>query len=341
MREIGSEFSVEYINERNKTGIPGLDKGQMVFSGRTAIETVLLNESSIHNALLPSYCCDSMIEPFRKAGVNVNFYSVNYVGGISIGLELNEEVDCILWCNYFGFSVPMPDFSDFIHRGGVVIEDITHSLYSEKQSHDQSHYLVASLRKWEAVLCGGYCASRKGILGLFPQGIPFESFLKLKKKAMDLKRRYLLGENDIAKSEFLQIYSEANEWLAENYSGLDIDDYSRNYLAHVDFTSHREQRVRNAQVLYEGLNGNPDIQFMFPINKMDCPLFVPVLIRNGKRDQVRKKLIDREIYCPVHWPHPDDICESNLYDMELSLICDHRYSEEDMKRIVEVLNNEI
>ena len=77
---------------------------------------------------------------------------------------------------------------------------------------------------------------------------------------------------------------------------------------------------------------------MFDIENMDCPLFVPVIIKNGKRDVIRKKLVDNEIYCPVHWPHPDANCESNLYEMELSLVCDQRYGREDMQRIVDVLN---
>ena len=72
---------------------------------------------------------------------------------------------------------------------------------------------------------------------------------------------------------------------------------------------------------------------------MDCPLFVPIVIAKEKRNAIRKKLIDNQIYCPVHWPHPNAECQSNLYEMELSLVCDQRYNGDDMKRIVEVLNN--
>ena len=340
-REIGSEFSIESINENNIVGIPALERGHLVFSGRTAIETVLLNENNIHKALLPSYCCDSMIEPFRRADIQVKFYSVYYDGGLKVQLNVDEDVDAILWCNYFGFIVPMPDLSTFIKRGGIIIEDITHSFYSSKQAHDQSHYLVASLRKWEPVICGGYCATRKGSLGKVPESVPDELFIKKKKAAMNLKSGYLSGEASINKDEFLHMYSETNEWLAENYSGLSIDDYSREYFKCVDFEVHRQQRIRNIRVLYEGLKNHPNIEFLFLMEKMDCPLFLPVIIHYGKRDEIRKILIENEIYCPIHWPHPNSDCESNLYDLELSLICDHRYNEEDMNRIVQVINNKI
>ena len=85
-------------------------------------------------------------------------------------------------------------------------------------------------------------------------------------------------------------------------------------------------------MLYDGLKDA--VEFVFLKEDMDCPLFVPIITK--KRNEIRQFLTDNKIYCPVHWPKPAG-CESNLYDTELSLICDQRYSEEDMKRLVEVL----
>ena len=76
---------------------------------------------------------------------------------------------------------------------------------------------------------------------------------------------------------------------------------------------------------------------LFDMNDIDCPLFVPIIIKNGKRDYYRKKLIENKIYCPIHWPQPNEKCESNLYELELSLICDQRYTENDMKKIISIL----
>lgn len=338
-KEIGSEFPLLHNDCSNSMSQYPYDirNGCFVFSGRTAIETVLLNESSIHKALLPSYCCDSMIEPFRKLGIEVEFYTVKFVDGIKIELNVAADVDCILWCNYFGFTLPMPDMSEFIERGGVLIEDITHSLYSREQFHEQSHYRVASIRKWESILCGGYCISKQEKLLYIPWKKPDNLFLHNKKNAMLLKQRYLEGKDDIGKQKYLQMYADANKWLAENFSGLSIDEYSKKYLHHINYVQHKNQRINNAKVLYRGLKNQMNIEFMFDIHNMDCPLFVPVLIKNGNRDDVRKRLIDKDIYCPVHWPHPNADCESNLYEIELSLVCDHRYNEEDMQRIIDVL----
>lgn len=316
MREIGSEFHKMPIESGRGLKYPR--SGALVFSGRTAIESVLKKIPDARSVLVPSYCCDSMIVPFRDAGINVKHFSVNWIDGLKT--EINDSADILLWCNYFGYINEMPDFD------GFVIEDITHSFLSENQCHERSDFFVASLRKWEPVLCGGYCSvDAEG-------AAPSETFVEGKSSAMDLKTRYLQDLDECKKPKFLQMFAASNEWLADNYSGLSIDSWSREYLNCVNAEEQRGIRRRNAHVLYENLDGK--VQFLFPEEKMDCPLFVPILLKN--RDDVRRHLTSNKVYCPVHWPKPDG-AKSNIYDMELSLICDQRYGADDMERIVSVL----
>ena len=318
--EIGSEF--HFMPFENGTGLFLPKEGSLVFSGRTAIEAVLKQIPDAKTALLPSYCCDSMIDPFRKAGIKYAFYDVNYDGGLKISVQ--GKADILLWCNYFGFKTEMPDF------GGTIIEDITHSLLSDFPCHDKSSFLVASLRKWMPLYCGGYCSvSVKGY------SLPTDSFIKGKCHAMRLKSAYL-DDSDISKKQiFLTEFLNTNAWLAENYHGLLIDPFSEEYIKKADIDSQRQKRRKNAHVLYTGLEGK--VNFLFPESAMDCPLFVPVVINN--RDCVKKQLASKGIFCPSHWPHPNADCNSNLYGAELSLICDQRYSEDDMQRIVAAIND--
>lgn len=327
MWEIGSEFhrALPDIGHGLSYPIPGI----LLFSGRTAIETVLKEITGARKAILPSYCCDSMIQPFKDAGIEVEFYPVYFKNGLKIEVNIPENTDIILWCNYFGFMVPMPDLSEF---QGVIIEDITHSLFSEHPYHAQSHYLVASLRKWEPVNCGGYCSAVSGKIHNEPIISPPLEYVRLKTAAMELKKEYLLDLDKDKKKRFRSMFLESNHWLAENYSGLSIDPWSKEYLSTVDLEEQRQIRRRNAKALYEGLEEKA--QFLFPLEDMDCPLFVPMLLHN--REKIRRILTSNHIYCPVHWPRPHG-CISNLYDQELSLICDQRYDEQDMERIVSVL----
>ena len=332
MKEIGSEFHLTKLDK--SCGIQSCDRGSMTFSGRTAIETVLKNIPNAKKAVLPSYCCESMIVPFYKAGIEVSFYDVWYDESLHINVVIPDDADILLLCNYFGFKNIMPDVGSFKKRGGIVIEDITHSFLSKKQYCNQSDYIVASLRKWEPIICGGYCSAIKGQLKYIPDNEPADDFIRLKQQAMKLKAEYLIDCNSLKKTEFLQMFVESNSWIADNYSGLSIDSWSKEYLLTVDIQRQREVRCANAHVLYDGLKDR--VQFLFSEEKMDCPLFVPIILHKD-RDRIRRGLTEKSIYCPIHWPKPQG-CESDLYDLELSLICDQRYNEEDMKRIVSVLN---
>lgn len=339
LSEIGSEFHSIQNENSNGLNLPSdVFDSALVFSGRTAIETVLRNLPKAKKAVLPSYCCNSMIEPFLQAGITVSFFDVNYYADeLQINSSIADDTDIVLWCNYFGYSVSLPDLSEFINHGGVLIEDITHSLYSSAPYHAQSNFLVASLRKWEPLLCGGYCASFGSTLNEKPSKFPGEEFLRNKRSAMDLKMEYL-GDFDYSKKRsFLSMFSESNRWLASNYSGLCIDSDSESYIRSINFESHKKARIQNAKVLYNGLKQCRRLKPLFEFEKMECPLVVPIIIEDGLRDLVIKRLIDHGIYCPVHWPHPDADCESNLFDLELSLICDQRYSINDMQRIISVL----
>ena len=317
-QEIGSEFHL--VKPENGKGIIFPRIGSLVFSGRTAIEEVLKQIPDTKTALLPSYCCDSMIEPFRRAGIIVKFYNVNYTN--SLKFYISDTADVLLWCNYFGFITEIPKYD------GLIIEDITHSLFSDISCHPQSDYLVASLRKWEPVYSGGYCSVNLEL------NKPPMDFIERRQLAMELKKKYLDSPEPEIKSIYLSLFRDNNLWLSKNYSSLSIDDFSRYYLGKIDFENQKKKRRDNANILYEGLKNK--VKFIFPKETMDCPLFVPIIISSG-RNEIRQKLIDNKIFCPIHWPHPNAKCESNLYEIELSLICDQRYSEDDMERIISVI----
>lgn len=339
MREIGSEFQYQVNNVNKRVTLPqGVKDYALVFSGRTAIEVVLENEPHIRKVMLPSYCCDSMIEPFRKRRIKICFYNVNYVNGLYVDIMIPRDVDAVLWCNYFGYTVKMPNFADFVSRGGIIIEDITHSFYSIHKYDKQSKYLIASIRKWEPILCGGYCASMKAELKYIPSKLPDESFITNRKSAMLLKKEYLADESFIEKEEFLKKYAYCNEWLSKNYSERTIDEESIEILTHTDSEKNFNQRRKNAMILHESIEKSSTVKLLFDESAMDCPLFVPIVVDCHERNNIRRFLSNYKIYCPIHWPHPNEECTSNLYDMEISLICDQRYDENDMLRIADVIN---
>lgn len=343
MKEIGSEFEYCELDNNKRTAIDFLDVEDYgyCFSGRTAIETVLKDIGPVKKACLPSYCCDSMIEPFRKQGIEVCFYSVYYENELVIKYNFPDDCQIVLFCNYFGFETPfLPDdfVEEFHSKGGYIIEDITHSFLSIPQKHSQSDYYVVSLRKWFPICSGGLFMKRIGRIKNKPVLQPGIEFIEKKLAAMCLKKKYIDAGNIGDKNKFLELYETTNNWFAKNYSNMSIDEQSMNYLESNQYEIVAKKRIENATVLYDALDRIKDISLLFDREKMRCPLFVPIIVNPECRGEIRSKLIENAIYCPIHWPNPNADCNSNLYDMELSLICDQRYDEKDMMRIVQIIS---
>lgn len=104
--EIGSEFwdiplqNSEEVYEEKET--------RFVLSGRTGLELAaqdLILERNIKSIYLPAYCCDSMIIPFTKAGLKVQYYDVQpSEEGVHRLLKADHGCDAVLLLDYFGFS---------------------------------------------------------------------------------------------------------------------------------------------------------------------------------------------------------------------------------------------
>ena len=102
------------------------------------------------------------------------------------------------------------------------------------------------------------------------------------------------------------------------------------------FEEIKSKRMENASFLHDELE---KLGIKHTYNPESVPLFIPVFL--GNRSEVRKKMFSNNIFTPVHWPYESDklngTIKNQLYETEISLICDQRYSLEDMKRQIEVL----
>lgn len=327
--EIGSEFWLEVPVPQLVTDRDGV----YTVSGRTAIDVILqviLAERSVHSVAMPAWCCDSMIAPFAHRNIKVNFYDVRYT-------DFTNDTDIFYVTNYFGYEnmLDIEIVKQFKAKGAVILYDRTHSfLMSNDPYLSLADYSFASIRKWMGVIGGAVVKGGKD-MALNPC-----PYLASKETAMRMKQAYMEGDDTIDKQEFLKLYGEFGHYLAKDYRDYAMDDLSYAIYKATDFEAMKAKRRANAQYLYEHLKG---VRFMYDLTDKAVPLFVPVLFESKEqRDDVRRKLIEAEIYCPIHWPKPAQIpadFEANrIYDTELSLICDQRYTIDDMARMVTVIN---
>jgi hypothetical protein len=350
-KEIGSEFWLDNILEESKNDVPNwLTKyGDVVLttSGRGAISLLLQQLAPVNKSvLLPAYICDSVILPFIEHGYTCHFYEVDK--GLSPKIELNSfvNVGVFLHMGYFGFSTNsnlLNAIQYFKKKSTIIIEDVTHTLFSEFNRYEENDFYVGSIRKWFGVPSGGFLASSKRSVKR-PVSTN-DDFSMLRKAALSTKGKYMKTNDDSLKSIFLSQFSDAEILLDEDLNPYCIDSTSIKLINSLDVDELISRRRENLKVLLEGLESISFLASPFKyLANNECPLFYPVMVKNNRND-VRKKLIDERIYCPIHWPVPAQIKETDLcstleiYNTILSIPCDQRYGIIEMERIILILKS--
>jgi len=350
LREIGSEFWLEHDGtEVEFAPLRWLDcfgHFALVASGRAAITRVLELECITQGTvLLPAYTCAAVVQPFAERGLRCKFYGINE--------RLEPDMDCIrevqdvsvfLHMGCFGFYTNnMLDTA--IHSlkqsGVIVMEDITHSLFSAHTRHKSNDYYVASLRKWFGVPSGGVIASSRKISATGKNAN--QELVEIRTEALVKKARYISMPDTGLKLEFNALFHRAEQLLNADASACDIDSMSRDIVVRTDVGRLIIRRRENYAYLYERLSGCKSLTILGPaLDQQCCPFCFPVLV-HGSRDWVQSELAKKGIYCPAHWPPPGNLTGSDfdsakvLYDCELSIPCDQRYGLSEMEYIASAI----
>ncbi len=343
--EIGSEFwkfngSLSYDNsEFWKLG----KDTKFTLSGRTSIYYILKNilkKNNVKKVYLPSYSCDSMAQPFIDLGIEVEYYNVYYNDGIKYDIDLDREIDIFFAMNYFGYSSTNMDLyiKSFKEKGKIVIEDITHSILAEKKFSSNSDYLVGSLRKWFPIASGGIAVNMNSKFDLELDSKSNYKMIDIKNLAMQNKKEYIENQKEISKETFLNQYNESGKILDKDYKDYSIDDESLKIIMGIDIKEIINIRIENVKTIYNKLKNNTNIKFLIDnYNEKDGLLFVPIILDHEKRDFLREYLIKNKVYIPVHWPLENKI--NNIFESELSLVCDQRYNKKQISEYIDLIIN--
>ena len=340
--EIGSEFW-EFNGNLNNNNYDFWNIGKdhrFTLSGRTAIYYVLENiakKQNIKKAYLPSYLCESMAQPFIDLGIEVLYYDVYYNDGLKYNIDFLEEIDIFFAMNYFGYSNTNMDsyIQKYKNMGKIVIEDITHSIFSTKRYSENSDYLIASLRKWMPIASGGLAVNMNSNFEIELSNKSNEEMIGLKNAAMKNKKDFIEGKNT-NKDEFLDEYKESSKALEKEYKNYPIDKKSLEIINKIDIQNIIKTRIENVKVIYDKLRKNSKVRFLVEdYNEKDALLCLPIILEHNLRNELRKYLIDNKVYLPVHWPLEERL--NNIFDIELSLVCDQRYSKEQISNYIDLI----
>lgn len=338
-RIIGGEFAID-INSlsSNNTNIKSDISNEILYSsGRCALYMILkdieIELGKKTKIFIPNYLCDSITKTIIDAGWYYRFYSIDTDLYPNLNDLLKQAKDnsnnIFLLINYFGI-VSLTQTVLKIKKeisGAIIIIDNVQAFY--EPTIDMADYTFTSYRKWFPCPDGAKVIKRNNASmqetsfkynNTFSQYKFSGNHLKIFSEYLDdnISLELLKKGEDILEKEYLCRCSKITTAL---FPLLDLEEIAR-------------LRKNNAKLLHEHLN---QISIPHAYDENSVPLFIPIFIEN--RDIVKKRFFENNVFTPIHWPFRNEKISGNseLYNTELSLICDQRYDEEDMILQINVL----
>ena len=333
---IGGEFPIAITDLLRAQSLSRVNDGTYHYaSGRAALYHILKylkEEKGINSILLPDYLCDTILVPIRKLDFEYTFFSLN--DRLELEKDKFKEVYkkdvAVLLINYYGLQDLTKQISIIrnIDADAIIIEDNVQAYYEFKKPLGDVDFKFTSLRKTFAVPDGGLVKTKYQL----PKVEKPNTFGQYKAAAALLK---FVREGNFNDQIYLEMF-EKGESLIDSELGCGMSQIAVKLYDALEEERVKIRRLNNAQYLIGQLD-RIGLKPLLPLNEGCVPLFIPIYLEN--RDEVRRRMFQHEVFCPIHWPLDGMNVKqgANMAAHELSLIVDQRYTEEDMDLIVTLL----
>lgn len=333
---IGGEFPIA-VTEVLNSSIKQSEKFDVYAysSGRAALYQILKylkQEKWINHILLPDYLCSSVIVPVMTLGLDYSFYPIDEQLELesSSFTKLYKKASAVLVINYFGLKDLTTQIQVIrsLDEQAIIIEDDVQAYYEFKKPLGDVDFKFTSIRKTFAVPDGGLVKTNCQL----PKVVAPNTFGQYKAAAALLKS---MREGNFNDHIYLELF-EKGESLIDGELECGMSSIAVKLFYTLEEERVKIRRLNNAQYLI-GLLGKLGIKPLLPVNDGCVPLFIPIVLNN--RDEVRKRMFQHGIFCPVHWPIEGvDLKRGKvLAETELSLIVDQRYGQKEMDEILKSL----
>lgn len=363
MSEIGGEFHLpasvlfrERLNHLNRLTPDGA-ACFLTASGRDSLKLIvkILNLTRGDEVLLPSYLCKEMLIPLKEERVEYSFYRVDerLTADIDdIESRLRRNTKALLVIHYFGYRQPIEEIRKRFGANPTrpaLIEDAAQSFLTKHEGlfcGAGADFAFSSFRKFLPVLDGSLLLTNTeravGQVNWGRSSLSRLCYLWLRYLGMSSKSLYL-KTHLVPKPLFLRTFASADKMLNRYPKPAKMSSLSRRILNRLDLDDIIMKRRRNFQHLLENWRFDA-LQPLFRELPPDvCPLGFPVL--TASRDLVKRELIERGVFPPVHWPLPPEI-DKREFEVSweisrhiLTIPVDQRYGLTDMGYILDQLRD--
>ncbi len=360
--EIGSVIELaewetyQYIENEKKFYLPfmGLERESYnnIFyqSGRNAIEALMIcirEKYGIQKILLPDYVCETVSDAVVRADMGYELYSVNdnfEIELYEIEKGVQDGIRCLYIVQYFGnkFSDQTVEaIAAWRRKGVVVVEDITMSIFSsDSMGIGIGDYILGSIRKWLPIPDGAFLSSKEGVLPKQMTCSYVSKYTDYYRLVQTMKRMYVQGgfSDKKLKENYLTYYRKSIDELFSDYRIYPMSEFSMNYIKNYDMNKIVTKRIYNFDYLYDKIKGMEQIQVKVKREADYVPL--GMVIECNDRDKLLGYLIEKNIYCNVHWRlkvSPQNPNMEKLSTHIMTIPCDQRYGTAELDYIADTI----
>ncbi|OJX64831.1 hypothetical protein [Dysgonomonas sp. 37-18] len=317
MKEIGGYFELQ------------LRKGEHYHKGALQLNTArncleyILRAKKYKKIYIPYLNSEVIWEPIKKLGIESEFYSVDSRLNPIFDKELKED-EVFFYSDTYGIKccTVLQLVKEF---GKQLIVDNTHAFFSKPYESIDTIY---SPRKFFGLPDGAYLYTDTFLSEELELDFSIPHMTHLMK-------RIEYGNASAAYQDYLDYCTSLVGQPIKRMSNL-----ASALLSNIDYENLKERQIKNFNYLHYVLGKDNKFEYdNFPSDT--CPL--SYMFYSEDRD-LRKKLIDNKIYVSTYWKETLGLVEKGSAEYKivnylLPLPCDHRYDEEDMERIINVINS--
>lgn len=314
MEAIGGYFSLElqFREEYHKGAI-------RLNTGRNCLEYIM-RARGYKKVYIPYYTCEAVMEPINKLGVRYEFYHIDIHFEIRDRFTLKAD-EALLYTNYLGLK------QRYVERlaekvGTQLIVDNTQAFYAKPLKDIDTFY---TCRKFFGVADGAYLYTDKLLGDEFVQDESYD------------RMTHLLKRIDLSAEEGFVDFRKADDGF-DNQPIRKMSKLTQRIMLSIDYEAAAKKRRENYLKLYEALG--EDNNLVLALDEEAVPMVYPYL---APIKGFREKLIENKVFVARYWPNVLEWTTKD--DIEYLLACqmqplpiDQRYGEEDMNRIIEIIN---
>ena len=298
--------------------------GVLLNTGRNALEYILRTIKQISHIYIPYFTCEVVLEPIKRLEIPYSYYHITPCLEIADDIKLGNN-EYIIVNNYYG--VKDRYISTLSNKYGEhMIVDCAQAFLAPVKSGIKAFY---SSRKYVGVADGG--------IAYIGNEVSIDTSC-YDEEPTSLHSDHLIIRKEKGAEAGFKCY-QANEEALDNQPIRKMSSVTKEALSLIDYEKIKAKRLSNWAVLEEVFADKNQIQLP-AISEFECPMVYPYAVSNGL--DLRRWLIENKVFVAKYWPN---VLPCKGFELEVSLAnnvmalpIDQRYGEEDMERIVSIIN---